>query len=164
MEIPHGDEVELACWSVLTAPSTTFWHSFGIAESGKLCFGFAPGDGGCSTVSLSQEFKLVAASVSRRGRRLRLAFRAVGWTSDSDVKMLVVPHQGRTFANQDLSDPASRHMAVLIAGFTKMRVTAGSCAAARTTSVRSWVHTSGSTSRRSFATMFKRHIELALLW
>ena len=49
------------------------------------------------------------------------------------------PHHGRTLDSQERSDPASRHIAFLIAGLTKIRVTTGSCAAARTRAVRSYV-------------------------
>jgi hypothetical protein len=50
------------------------------------------------------------------------------------------PHLTEPIAIQ----PASRHSAFLIAALTKMRSTSGSRAAVRMSSVRSWVHTSGS--------------------
>jgi hypothetical protein len=117
----------------------------------------------------------VAASVTRAGRWLWLALGAVGRTRDTHMKMLdrhenrlffidarrlrdaaltSCLHHGRTLDSQERWSPASRHMAFLIAGLTKMRVTTGSCAASRTSTVRSCVHTFGSSARLSLATMF----------
>ena len=97
--------------------------------------------------------EILAADFSRRHRILRLAVGAVGRTSDTDVEMIVVPVIG-----PHLVEPAS-----IIAGLAAQRLLDGgvdedaldkeSLAAALMICVCVGVHTSGSTSLRSAATI-----------
>jgi hypothetical protein len=83
---------------------------------------------------LEPEVEFVTAAIARVRRRLQLTFRTNRRTGDADMKV-----QGRTLQSQSRSAPALRHSAFLIAALTKMRVTAGSCATVRMSSVCVWV-------------------------
>jgi hypothetical protein len=120
-------------------------HSLGIAARVKLCFDVVLVAGGCTMDSLSQESSSWPHPSLEPAGGCGLHWGLSDGHAMRTWKCSSCPHHGRTFDSQERSAPASRHIAFLIAGLTKTRVTTGSWAAARTSAVPSCVHTFGST-------------------
>ena len=140
--------------SVCQGALTTARHPFGMAARVKLCFGFELVAGRCTIDSLSHESSSRPHPSPEPAGGCGLHSGLSDGHAIRTWKCSSCLHHGRTLDSQERSVPASRHIAFLIAGFTKIRVTTGSCAAARTSAVRSCVHTFGSTAKLSLATIF----------